>query len=483
MQNFSNISLLKALENSIATGPANSSGSFKDIPAPANSFDSILQNQLYNTKFNPNESISIDKNNNFSNTDKSYLEKPSEIPETTITPYNQQITDNNKIREDNKKIDRSGNMKEDFQKTENNEKLNKSKNIGEDDKTERKDKIKIKSERAADDISSLLRDINYILNMLKDLHFDKKQIREIKSSLSELKNALETKNNHLDKNAGIALNGHEFKRLLERLKSLLETANERAGLKNIKKFDGHNIKNAENIIDTSEIGGLKKQISKLVNEINQHLNHKKSESVITKNDESVNENKNLNNQKIFGEASAIEKNEGTQTRDNTSNFNLSNFKKDIEGAGTVSQKGTIPGAEKRNAFGDELNTIMQNAKLVVRDSKNGSFSIRLHPESLGMVNVNLKLEHGVIGGKFLVDSTEAKAALLENIQSVIDKLQENGISVGNFNVNVRDEKKSLFEYNEEAVSHIPVRKQPMPAGAEYELNSSYVHNGEIDMII
>ncbi len=46
MQNFSNISLLKALENSIATGPANSSGSFKDIPAPAHSFDSILQNQL-----------------------------------------------------------------------------------------------------------------------------------------------------------------------------------------------------------------------------------------------------------------------------------------------------------------------------------------------------------------------------------------------------------------------------------------------------
>ncbi len=271
--------------------------------------------------------------------------------------------------------------------------------------------------------------------------------------------------------------------MLERLKSLLETANERAGLKNLKNFDGHNIKNAENIIDTSEIGGLKKQISKLVNEINQHLNHKKSESVITKNDESVNENKNLNNQKIFGEASASEKNEGTQTRDNASSFNLSNFKKDIEGAGTVSQKGTIPGAEKRNAFGDELNTIMQNAKLVVRDSKNGSFSIRLHPESLGRVNVNLKLEHGVIGGKFLVDSTEAKEALLENIQSVIDKLQENGISVGNFNVNVRDEKKSLFEYNEEAVSHIAARKQPMPAGAEYESNSSYVHNGEIDVII
>ena len=76
------------------------------------------------------------------------------------------------------------------------------------------------------------------------------------------KNVLETKNNHLDKNAGITLNGHKFKRLLERLKSLLETANERAGLKNIKNFDGHNIKNAENIIDTSEIGDLKKQISK-----------------------------------------------------------------------------------------------------------------------------------------------------------------------------------------------------------------------------
>jgi flagellar hook-length control protein FliK len=496
MQHSSNITLLKALDNSpSAAAPANSYGSFKDVPAPVQSFNCILQDQLNSVKSNPYE-LNNYKNNELLISDKSNFEKTSrERQETGINPNNRQITDNEKVVKDKSNTNFNNSGKEDIQKIENADTRIKIKNKNEDDKAEHKNKIskdvqenkiKNKNERINDDVAFILKDINYILNLIKGVHLDKKQMQEVKSTLSELKNTLESKNNHtnpLDKNSGIALNGIELKKMLEKLKSLLEAANDRAGFKNIKNFDGHNLKNAENNNDTLEIGGLKKQISKLVDEIKQHLNNKKSENVISKNDESVNENKNLNNQKLFHEASAGEKNEGSQTRDSASNFNFSSFKKDIEGAGTMSQKGNVPGAEKRSVFGDELNTVMQNAKLVVRDSKNGSFSIRLHPESLGRVNVNLNLEQGVIVGKFLVDNIEAKEALLENIQSVIDRLQENGIAVGDFNVNVRDEKKSLPDFNGEVVSHKVGRNQPIAAGMGYETNSSYIHNGEIDVII
>ena len=149
----------------------------------------------------------------------------------------------------------------------------------------------------------------------------------------------------------------------------------------------------------------------------------------------------------------------------------------------MSQKANTEKTGKRNAFGDQLDIIMQNAKVVVRDSKNGSFSIRLYPESLGKVNVNLSLEKGVIFGKFLVESPDAKEALLGNIQSVVDRLQESGISVGGFNVNVRDEKKYLFESDGEVPLYTTAGKQTVIAGTEYESNSSYAHNGEIDVII
>ena len=496
MHNFSNISILKALDN-LPIIPVNSSATLKDVPPPAVSFNNVLQEQLNNANPVQNESNIYNNTESF-NTENSNSQKAAEKQEMPVDPGRNSVIkaeDNKNINIDDKKAEVSGNEKEDIQKSDNIDTRVKSKNKSEDEKTEQKDKItkesqenkiKNKSGEISNDISSLLKEIASILDMIKNLNVEKKQIQEIKSVLSEIRAALEPKNsqNQGDKNSVLSENGQELRKLLDKLKSLLDTANQKAGLDSAKNFSSRELKSSENSSEASDIAVLKKQLSKLADEIRQHLNNAKPDNAVSKNDEIVNENKNINNQKIFNEVSSGEKKDGAPTKDNSSNYNFSFSKKDVETAGSVLGKNAVPGTEKRNAFGDELNTIMQNAKIVVRDSKNGSFSIRMQPESLGRVNVNLNLEQGVLVGKFLVDTNEAKEALLENIQSVVDKLQESGISVGGFNVNVRDENKSRYDYNNESVFHnFGMKKVIEAAGAGYESNSSYVHDGAIDMII
>ncbi len=126
---------------------------------------------------------------------------------------------------------------------------------------------------------------------------------------------------------------------------------------------------------------------------------------------------------------------------------------------------------------------MQNAKIVIKDGKNGSFSIRLHPESLGRINVNLNLEQGVVVGRFLVDNADAKEVLLENMLMVKERLQGDGILVGDFQVNVRGENNPASDSKKDGVSYNIMPESKVKSGHEYEYNSSSLHDGKIDLII
>ena len=496
MHNFSSINILNALDN-LPVVPVNSPSLLKDVPPPAMSFNNILQEHLNNANPINNES-NLYKNSESINIENSNSQKVSEKQERPVdySTKSVEITDNKTTSLNKEKENESSKaVREDIQKTEESKASLKSKNINEDEKTEQKEKVakdfqgnKInkKSGENSSEISSLLSEIASILDMIKNLNPDKKQIQEIKSVLSEIKTALEAKpdKNPADKNTALTANGQELKKLLDKLKNLLGTANRKDGIANIKDIKTNEVKTSENIAEASEIAVLKKQLSKLSEEIRQYVNNQKFEHAVSKHDDIVNDNKNPNNQKIFSEVQSGEKNDGAPSKDGSSNYNFSFTKRDVENTGAAFSKNGMPGTEKRNAFGDELNTIMQNAKIVVRDSKNGSFSIRMQPESLGRVNVNLNLEHGVLVGKFLVDNHAAREAVLENIQSMIDRLQESGITVGGFNVNVRDENKPQSDYNREPGSKNFGLKQVIEAaGAGYESNESYIHNGAIDMVV
>ncbi len=139
-------------------------------------------------------------------------------------------------------------------------------------------------------------------------------------------------------------------------------------------------------------------------------------------------------------------------------------------------------APRAGLFGEQLQQVMENAKVFIRDSRNGSFSLQMHPESLGKVNVSLGLDHGVLSGRFLVESNEARDLLLENIDQLKEKLAEAGVSVGEFNVNVRDHREHRFDEREQETEFIH-RGMPREAGAGYDAPARFSHDGAIDMVI
>lgn len=141
---------------------------------------------------------------------------------------------------------------------------------------------------------------------------------------------------------------------------------------------------------------------------------------------------------------------------------------------------------KSPEFRQSLQEIIDKAKVSVRDSSNATFSVRLFPKDLGSVNVNLLMENGVVSGRFLVDSDEARNLLLGNLGTLKEQLAEAGIQVGEFNVNVNQggERFAAKEKEDErtAAAH-QARSESEAAANQYDYNSSAAHNGRINMVI
>lgn len=146
---------------------------------------------------------------------------------------------------------------------------------------------------------------------------------------------------------------------------------------------------------------------------------------------------------------------------------------------------TPQGSAHRSAlFDEQLQSLIQGAKVAVRDGRNASMELRLHPESLGRLNVKLALEEGTLIGRFLVESNEARDAVLEHITAIREELAGSGISVGEFQVNVRDERgRFVREDAGGPVSHMPHKEQASAASVVYEIGSAIAHDGAIDVII
>ncbi len=172
--------------------------------------------------------------------------------------------------------------------------------------------------------------------------------------------------------------------------------------------------------------------------------------------------------------------EASTSGGNDSNIGFNQFRNEQANRQTAAANQAAP---KMQHFGEQLQTIMDNARIVVRDARNGSFSMNMYPESLGRVNVNLGLENGVIHGRFLVDSVEAKEMLLDNLGLLREKMEEAGISVGEFQVNVRDEgRRFTAEDSDEAFPVLPRRSASIEAERGYDAGAMDLYDGALNVI-
>jgi len=96
------------------------------------------------------------------------------------------------------------------------------------------------------------------------------------------------------------------------------------------------------------------------------------------------------------------------------------------------------------------------------------------------------MENGIVSGKFLVDSDEAKNLLMNNLGELKEQLAEAGIQVGEFNVNVNQggERFASKEKEDENVRTLnSSNSESETAAIKYDYNSSAAHNGHINMVI
>lgn len=136
------------------------------------------------------------------------------------------------------------------------------------------------------------------------------------------------------------------------------------------------------------------------------------------------------------------------------------------------------------AFDQQLQGILDNAKIYVKNSRNGSFQVNLHPKELGKINVNLGLEHGILHGKFLVDSPEAKDMLTGNLSQIRQQLQDAGITVGDFQVNVRSQQQqSQNREHEEMLKFSGLPSENEEIRSVYDANAMDAYDGSINMVI
>ncbi len=181
--------------------------------------------------------------------------------------------------------------------------------------------------------------------------------------------------------------------------------------------------------------------------------------------------------------SSFEKNGAKDKNHGKDNLSYNGTKIDFSGKTGMDK---IEHALKMSDFKESLQEVIDKAKVTVKDSRNGAFTIRLNPQELGNVNVNLIMENGVITGKFLVDSEEVKSMLLSSLNDLKTQLEEAGISFGEFSVNVNDQReKYLNQKDDESLksfSFLNSERDIVAAADQYDSNSA-AHTGHINMVI
>ncbi len=315
------------------------------------------------------------------------------------------------------------------------------------------------------DFEELIRSIEEILNALGTLFNKKVHTAFNKDPLTELKRAFGK------------MNGKEKVSFLEKnfkkLKSLIDSI----GFKYLK--------DRERDIKTED---LLAAINDIIKKINKHTKEETISLRVSDNKSTESNRPGINSlTKLFSDTS-------TSEQDAASNFSFrdndrrdpgnNNFINIFKHGNTGTNSKFDPGAVSKNPeFRQQLRSIIDNSKVIIKDNRNGSFSVKLYPRELGHVNVNIGMKDGIISGKFLVNNHEARDILLLNLSHIKDQLEEAGISVGEFQVNVNDQRETYNSDDNTDKGSIPVNSDLAEKAVDYDKISMPLHYGAVNYVI
>jgi len=123
--------------------------------------------------------------------------------------------------------------------------------------------------------------------------------------------------------------------------------------------------------------------------------------------------------------------------------------------------------------------IVQSARIVLKEGDTGTIRLRLRPESLGNVKIELNLSENNINGRILVESDEAKSAFERSLNELTDAFKQGGFDTARLEVAVgggsgggssRNESQEPF-YSERLRAVVGSSADPATA------TSAYAHRG------
>ena len=93
----------------------------------------------------------------------------------------------------------------------------------------------------------------------------------------------------------------------------------------------------------------------------------------------------------------------------------------------------------RQNIQQQIDDLMQRAKIVIRDNGNARLSAKLNPKELGEINISLILVDGKLRGKFTVDNDVVQKEMQEKIGKLFSELKTEGYVIDSFQVDVRSQ--------------------------------------------
>lgn len=221
---------------------------------------------------------------------------------------------------------------------------------------------------------------------------------------------------------------------------------------------------------------LKKEIKVLVDKIIEQLENKKQNKTSIafhnsrkmKGHESeirnhVSKNLSDSNSSISSEIKAENENLikiSSSTLENSDNnkSDFSDFSRQDSSLKNISLKGKdSPFLSKKPdglLYKEQLNEIINKSRLVVKNNGDSRILMKLFPEKLGNMNVNIAMDSGQLNAKFLVESTDAKELLMHDLELLKENLAQQGVEVGSFEVNVRSDQKQMSDFGENEKDNI-----------------------------
>ncbi len=91
-----------------------------------------------------------------------------------------------------------------------------------------------------------------------------------------------------------------------------------------------------------------------------------------------------------------------------------------------------------------MNRLAVKAKINISSDGSSTASVRMHPENLGFMTLNLKISEGKAEGRILVENQTAMKLIRDEIETLKTELRNQGISLESFTVRVRDSASSQF---------------------------------------